>query len=371
MAIYVSEGPRETVLTEDLYLNSSYVSTNALTCYAKGANVYGENTVGYWRAKKNGELLPFTTWYQSEAQEFEYTAGDIYTQWVSAPHIRADVPGALFPNELATSYEPPAPNTDGVEYMLQSAASDIYAEGWDALTFAVELPKTGKMIENFGKKAYNLARGLSRKRVLDMWLEGRYGWRTLAYDVRDIHHAMTEMEQRRDIYTERKGFKRPISDSSYVVHTDDNFTYHVHSSLTAEQSVRGSIAAKFDAARIRTNVIETAWELVPFSFVLDWVYDVGTAIRAASLGIMAEKYYAAVGFKQTYTFHQYVQFISNSANRTAGRASGSRTWTGEVTSRIPTTLSYKPQVTNRLLTPDLALDLTALSRVRRQISSRR
>lgn len=362
---------RYETITGKVTTNTGPGTDQSWTFREVGSRTYGENIVGYHRAKAAGALLPHTHWIQTERQVMTVTPGDWYIQWVSPPSIWAEItPYALY---LPTQYAPPSMDPSIADYALQRAAAKIYSEGWDALTFAAEAPKTANMIRGFTAKALNLTRNLSRKRVFDMWLEGRYGWRTLAYDVRDIHKAVVEMDSQRSIWSERQGLKvdRSTSSPGEVFNPTNNNLLRVSEDIVLEESYRGAVSAKIEVARARFNPVETAWELVPFSFVLDWVYDVGTAIRALSFAATTRGYTSSIGLKHDYSATYTLHHVGHSTNRQNGRASGSVNWTGSGLSRTPTVINFKPQVTNRLLTPDLALDLTGLAKLRRQYSSRR
>jgi len=368
--INIDEPGRDITVSQTGNTNSGGPYYADFTFSTVGTKVYGENIHGYTKLKKAGALLPHTPWFRRETQEIEVENGRWRTEHIPDGSVWAE--WDPYVQHLPASFYPSAPDLSPADYALQKAAAEIYSEGWDALTFAAELPKTANMITGFGNKLRNLSRGLSKKKILSAWLEGRYGWRTLAYDARDIHHAVSEMEATRNIWSERQGFSSSQSlPDDYVVSSATNNDATVSCSGSIDESVRGAISAQISVSRFRTNPAETAWELVPLSFVLDWVYDVGTSIRALSFAAASSHYYSSIGYSLTHDVQFTTTFKSDFAGRQNGVWTGGVKFSGNEVSRTPTKLNFKPQVTNRLLSPDLALDLTGIAETRRHISSRR
>lgn len=335
-----------------------------------GGHAFGTGIRNYTKRLKAGELLPHNNWDQQKPQKADVRPGRWYIEVQGNPAIYAEYTDSMI--GLPLSYVPPYPNLSQADYALQKAAAEIYSQGWDALTFSAELPKTANMILGFQKKATNLARGLSKKKILDAWLEGRYGWRTLGYDVRDIHNAVYEMETKRDIFSERQGFTNTqrINENELRVFPP-NMDGLLTTSGSIVESVRGSVSARISVSRARFNPLEAGWELVPFSFIVDWVYDVGTAIKAMSFLATSTRHFSSIGFKQTHQMDYELSLDRTYSGKANGEFTGGISFSGERVARIPTPISYSPQVTQRLATPDLVLDLTALSRLRRRLSSRR
>lgn len=336
----------------------------------------GVSTPGFHKLKKSGALLPYTSWYQYEVSRNtsgEYYKGVLnnapafhYTTILNRePELHRSLTGA---GGILSEF-PEASLASG-QYHLQSAAARISSRGWDGLTFAGELPQLKRMFKSTAKKMVNLARGHSSKRVLDLWLEGRYGWRTLAYDVRDLDAAINDWDQSRKIYTERAGTSYSERSSKVSTSSNRNATWAYEETFESNHSVRGSVAGRIEPARVIVDPIKTGWELVPYSFVMDWVYGVGVALDAMKFVNMASEYTGAIG---TLSKHKYECKLINPSITPATSATHYQTYERTpgldqveliVTNRLPSTVSYKPQLTGRLLTSDLGLDLIALSRTR-------
>lgn len=133
-----------------------------------------------------------------------------------------------------------------------------------------------------------------RRQILDSasdaWLQGRYGWRPFVYDVMSmIDAASTDIIYRK---TERGGFVPvevgvpytqtfanlyPISGVGrlqYKVVGDVVLTSKISFGQTADFRIPIQNAGHVWGAYSLTNV---AWELVPYSFVVDWFINLGDA----------------------------------------------------------------------------------------------
>jgi hypothetical protein len=265
-------------------------------------------------------------------------------------------------------YHTSNPDFSGYDYLVQQAAARIYAQGADALTFLSELPKLKKSLSKLASTARRLLdnkriQRQTSKQLLESWLEGRYAWRTLGYDIKDFYEAVTQFEEKREIHSQRVGTTYTESGSSVIWSgTVQNLYWTLTKSWNHHHSLRGSVTGRISASRFTVNPLVTGWELLQLSFVLDWVLDVGTAIEAASFVAFSQEYAASQGSK-TVSFVQYNCSGSDSSSHT-----GSATcyWEYESTTerRSPSTINLLPQPTNRKLSPDMATDLIAIARLR-------
>jgi len=145
----------------------------------------------------------------------------------------------------------------------------------------------------FGMKYGRSGRALTReippspKNLSNWWLEYSYGWRPL---LQDIHGAA-------ELIAKTYEFARPtIAYGQATGSTFDKYIQQVHTdsrsssvlTCTSSQQVRARYVIEFvedDATRSRlaqtgiTNPLELAWELLPYSFVLDWFIPVGEYLK--------------------------------------------------------------------------------------------
>jgi hypothetical protein len=124
----------------------------------------------------------------------------------------------------------------------------------------------------------------------DLWMEARYGWRPFIYDVIGHVEAFTSpnWSERRTV---RKSKMYPASEwqSLQVLATASgglgDLVRRQH--LKFESKLRCGQTADYrssvDLTALRYglyDVVGTAWELVPYSFVVDWFVNIGDMARA-------------------------------------------------------------------------------------------
>lgn len=184
----------------------------------------------------------------------------------------------------------------------------------DLLTSIAEAEKTAGMIvgarEDFSKamKALGKAVALARKgRVLravdvtsrtagDMWMQWRYGWRILGYDIQNAY----DYYQRPILPLIRTGRSGITRGETIVSSTTTPYYYNT---VTTESRLERTAGYRISAyARFRTesdayiaDPFITAWEMIPFSFVADWFINVGNAIAAWKVIGSADQVYTASG----------------------------------------------------------------------------
>lgn len=185
------------------------------------------------------------------------------------------------------------------------------SQAFDVATFLAELGKTVKMVSNFRGNVLSRAR-----RILDdsrgqrniaqrgmvgfaeTWLEGRYGWRILAYDLQDINQSLIKLEglaapfirgyAERSNESTRTVFTRPTSVLSYwgpysSLGTNNHTRASTVCTQTMTKSTRaGSILQNLSGNLAFADPLVTAWEVIPYSFIVDWFTNLDQNIKAFS-----------------------------------------------------------------------------------------
>lgn len=140
--------------------------------------------------------------------------------------------------------------------------------------------------------------------VPNKWLELQYGWKPLLSDVYGAADALS---------------KRPAGDWRITVKATETEKVDVtrviplnyaDSSVCRAEGLKGAFvridALPQNAATIAlsslgvTNPLEVAWELVPFSFVVDWFLPVGDYLQSLD---------ALLGYSSTGTWASYSRFM--------------------------------------------------------------
>lgn len=211
----------------------------------------------------------------------------------------------------------PVPSPPAKEVMMQEALARAQTDAWDTLTFLAEFEKTIASLVSLRSRVDGhinkcFRRASSRLHLFasladafaDAWLEYRYSFRPLYYDMLDIQKSIDRFnagissplcrgwETRESspgsltASSTVPGFylDTGLAPSTSIIGMDDGYIYRTISG-SCSRSVRGRATVGVQATtRVLTQVdfAVTAWELIPFSFVLDWFISIGSAISAFS-----------------------------------------------------------------------------------------
>lgn len=221
-------------------------------------------------------------------------------------------------------------STGLVQAELDSLRNELLAEAstsYDALTDIAQIrdiPRTlaqiagdlakilGSLKSRFGRDVLRRAKSISPHDLLKHpdrllktfggeWMNYRYGIMPLVYSYRDIMKLMKRGQEvrtyrQRTITPTNTGQSMPSASSIWKV-----------KDCTGSIQLRGEVFQWFSSAEIARlssvgmNPIVTAWELIPYSFVLDWFIDVGSYIAAATCSNWAQTKYACLSKREKYT----------------------------------------------------------------------
>lgn len=264
------------------------------TVYSKEQSYDWHQACGYdirnfHKRKKAGEILPFTPWYTTNltgtCRGSFISSNATSTYWCDENWNPLEGTWLLTPGELRAYTRLASPGED-----VQNAAAMLYGQGFDTLTFTTELRKTIDMVFDLGQHLVSFLKKWrnSHNDWDSIWIESRYGWRVFAYEIQDINEAIKRINDLEIYRRERSGRTTQETFVEYVVqdHARETKTWSV--TTIVDCSTRGTVAAIRRPKPIIFNPLLTTWEMIPFSFVIDWVIGIGTALMAASLDLTTE-----------------------------------------------------------------------------------
>jgi hypothetical protein len=142
---------------------------------------------------------------------------------------------------------------------------------------------------------------LTGKTIKDRWLEYQYGWKPLTQDIHDL--ALTGLSQIRKSTTKQL---RHYSGASWTDQSEYDLR-GVHVRNTFSVSARTTFIATLENHFLSSlsdfgliNPLAVAWEVVPFSFMVDWFVPVGNVLQAytATSGLRNDGGWTSIHRKQ-------------------------------------------------------------------------
>lgn len=300
-------------------------------------------TPGYFRAKREGKIIPVSP-MSSRKVECLLNPGSLNAEWYyhnngSWSRQTVDLSGVILwkePLDWLSARVPFAPSFSEDKALLQSALAKAQTDAWDTATFLAELGKTVQSFTTLHGRVMRLYSDFQRKlfqkkhwnpeTAASLWLEMRYTWRPLLYDIKSINRAITRLEnglpeplcrgwaadevsaspQRSPEFKgganfvngtisstlSLKGQAGGYEDGRLKVSGTASVVSHDFKRATVGVQVTTRVATMFDPA-------VTAWELVPYSFILDWVITVGDLIAAFSPFATGHFRYATYSVERT------------------------------------------------------------------------
>lgn len=280
-----------------------------------------EVTVGYFADRKANNYLPVNPMSQNGVHSFEWTSEKTLWQTV---HTVSQTSQTYMDHSLAiqamwdmstsrNSWVPysfkgsHSPSLESKSVLITEAIARARSNSFDAGTFTAEMNKTIAMIANLKDNVFRRAnRIVSAKKdeirsrgvqaFSETWLEGRYGWRTLAYDLDDIRESIDKLKNSE--WSQRTRAYASSSDESFYsttgtnklhyrptsVYTSNNrskFEWVFNQTMTTERRA-GAIVELILSNIAFIDPLVTTWEVIPFSFIVDWFTNIGDAVTAYS-----------------------------------------------------------------------------------------
>jgi hypothetical protein len=245
----------------------------------------------------DGEILP-TNICKHKKCSVTLTRGSL--DWGNATGcVVGDInPGTYSLENVTEEHSFPTSRSDIISQSLKDSLAKAKSPDLDVLTLLAEAKQTINgfkgatsrvmfAAERIARAARSRSRGSrfsATKIFADMWLEGRYGWRTAYLDAIALYDVLTQQFKLRSRgWDEVSGTTATYWDRDVWAVTDQcGYTVRLH--LVTDWVIRsGSLfEVSLDLPNLGFNPAVTAWELIPYSFVVDWFLDVGESIQALS-----------------------------------------------------------------------------------------
>lgn len=283
---------------------------------------------GYFGKIRRGQFLPINdmthTTYKKEVSVSSQAEYKLWATWnpnflVGYRRVSGELAMGFLWSKTSSSF--PAwvgslPSVKSDAQLLTEALADARSRGWDALTFFAEWTKTVELIKGFQRRTLQRAGRvadsimLSRKSRSNLqttndlarafsetWLEGRYGWRILRFDIEAINESLSKLNNARSQYgrgyaTDSDTKSRTIysagSTSGQILrHTPvDGGTNTLGSGTITQDRVytkrAGTVLEAMVGDILTVDPLVTAWEVIPFSFIVDWFVNIGDVVTAFS-----------------------------------------------------------------------------------------
>lgn len=330
----------------------------------------GADTPHYYKMRRSGALLPINAYIRVDSS-VEILGGFSFhhPDWAGNRPYWATGGGSLPLHQRGFAFKPSDSKMQGWKsqinssYLAQQALAGLQAE-FDALTFLMESRELPGLIWDTAKRADSLSLGLLKqgfrgkpnyKELASDWLRWNFGWKPFMADVESILDICNNKVSSRVRSARRNNIS--FSESEVVNYSQNEFVGQWHLEHNVSLYARAVAISKVESAIAVVDVPTTVWELIKFSWAIDYVLDVGNALQAyaayrahpdllLSLGTLLEVQTTGNNFVTSQ--NGFTSDVSTSSNYRATYAD-----------RVGVSPSFLPQL--RMCLPNLTQALNLLS----------
>lgn len=280
---------------------------------------------GFHALIRKGRKLPYNRAVISDFTETRTASGSAIhsSSWNGTCYLaKSDGPAWA---EMPPLLTVPPYDDEAMDIASATARSRCRASVFDALTTLAELNKTANMVGNsirrffmtaseVAERAARLSRrpGEAISLFSKLWLEYRYGWLPAVYSAEDALRAYNLLQSKREFIIEKALHTEEIQGQEFDVQETNlggggTQTIQLSETLSGQRRYCATalgIVNPSNAKYVGFDPLLTAWELVPYSFVVDWFLDVGDWINSISPFSGAEVDGGGVSVTTEYTWVQ-------------------------------------------------------------------
>lgn len=283
---------------------------------------YATQTVYYSNGTSNTTTIgPTTDWtFNLTVQNAGQLHGDRKTPYpiqfsTTVQQYNTGKSGTIQPNSVT---ETTGPSSLGPASALGSAAYSFIAynqaleklynqirNGIDLSVDIAEMSQTRRMIRAT-TKLVGYVRSFSPKNWANKWLEYQYGWKPLVQDVfgaaEEVNRVLPETFRvivtghdydsgQKSVTPSRAGCGTEVRFTSAQTRCRFDVTYQIKPTVLQQLGNLGSL-----------NPVSLAWELVPYSFVIDWMIDIGSYLRNLETAALYSQSFKRGYYTEGYKF---------------------------------------------------------------------
>jgi hypothetical protein len=182
--------------------------------------------------------------------------------------------------------------------------------------------KLKRIVKKAKKLDYRLFKGsVTPADLADQWMEIRYALRPLYYDAKQIIEAINSTKPKpgdilRFTASEKFSEYEFVQDVPYSVNSTRGI--YADKSVSIDGKVRAGVLTRLESLSLLNiwgcdSIIETAWELLPFSFIIDWFFNIGDFIASwtPEVGISTLTSWVTTEYDQVQTISFHSEKIGN------------------------------------------------------------
>lgn len=341
---------KATAQTPSTVLNSSYrVGTSEV--------MVDVTSPGYFKTLKEGGVFPVNPLTQTKTTVPE--PAKVFTKWINPPGSTGYFSAETM--ELGLSAPTHNPHSINTGALVNEAIANARSKSFDASTFLAEFSDIIRLFTSIKGNLIRYAQKMNTRVAAESWLTYRYGIQPLISDLEKLQSMMGSLEGKyyprgyAEDYTSSTtttSWAKPRSSSPLEFRTE----------TTTQTTVRASAMFECSGHNIQFDPVVTAYEMVPFSFIVDWFFSLGAAIAANSPYVSGDLVACSLTVEQTsvkaykeirlnvapYTAHQSVvppvpSITSTTTTKTRSKASASAT------------VSFSPRITTERILDGISL----------------